>query len=46
MLYLATGERKYLEWTLRMADWFVGRQHDGGEWVADHVSEPPGADLS
>jgi hypothetical protein len=42
MLYLATGERKYLEWTLRMGDWFVARQHPGGEWRADFVADPPG----
>ena len=42
MLYLATGERKYLEWTLLMGDWFLARQHDGGEWKADFVADPPG----
>ena len=42
MLFIATGERKFLEWTLRMADWFVGRQHADGCWAADFVPDPPG----
>ena len=42
MLFIATGERKWLEWTLRMADWVVGRQHADGCWAADFVPDPPG----
>ena len=32
LLYAATGEQAYREWTLRMAQWFVDQQFDDGRW--------------
>ena len=32
VLYLCTGERRYLDWVLRMADWYLRKQEDDGHW--------------
>jgi hypothetical protein len=32
LLYAATGEPIYRDWTIRMGDWFVANQHDDGHW--------------
>jgi hypothetical protein len=32
LLYAATREPLYRDWTLRMGDWFVANQHDDGHW--------------
>lgn len=32
MLYLATREADYRDWTVRMGDWFLEHQHDDGHW--------------
>lgn len=32
MLYLATREEPYLDWTARIGDWFVDNQLDDGHW--------------
>ena len=32
LLYVATGEEEYGEWSGRMADWFCHHQHDDGHW--------------
>ena len=39
LLYLVTGEEQYREWTYRMGDWFVSRQHPGGYWVPQALSD-------
>ena len=31
-LLVATGEPRYRDWTVRMGDWFVSHQFDGGYW--------------
>lgn len=31
-LFVATGEPRYRDWTVRMGDWFVGHQFDDGHW--------------
>jgi hypothetical protein len=32
LLWLITGEQKYLDWTLRMGDWFAAQQTEDGHW--------------
>lgn len=32
LLWLITGEQQYLDWTVRMGDWFVAEQVDDGHW--------------
>ncbi len=32
LLYTATGETSYRDWTFRLGDWFVERQLDDGHW--------------
>ena len=32
LLYVATGEENYREWTVRMADWFCDNQYPDGHW--------------
>ena len=32
ILYMCTKEERYLDWTLRMADWYLQKQEDDGHW--------------
>ncbi len=32
LLYQITGEREYLDWTLRLGDWYVATQAPDGFW--------------
>lgn len=32
LLYQATGEQEYLDWTLRLGDWYVETQESAGFW--------------
>ena len=32
LLYVATRERRYRDWTIRMGDWFAGLQLEDGHW--------------
>jgi hypothetical protein len=32
LLYQLTGEQQYLDWTLRLGDWYVATQEAGGYW--------------
>jgi hypothetical protein len=32
LLYVATREPKYRDWTVRLGDWFVEHQHEDGHW--------------
>ena len=32
LLYVATREKRYRDWTLRLGDWFVEHQHADGHW--------------
>ncbi|MBT3274463.1 MAG: hypothetical protein HN368_15000 [Spirochaetales bacterium] len=32
LLYAATGEKVYLDWTTKMGDWFLKHQKDDGHW--------------
>jgi hypothetical protein len=32
LLYQVTGEQQYLDWTLRLGDWYVERQEPAGFW--------------
>ena len=42
LLWLATGEQQYLDWTVRMGDWFVAGQTADGHWFNTpyHVPNP------
>ena len=46
LLWIATREAEYLEWTLRMGDWFVEQQADDGRWdnTPHWTPEPTEAD--
>ncbi len=32
LLYVATREQSYRDWTVRLGDWFVGHQFEDGHW--------------
>jgi rhamnogalacturonyl hydrolase YesR len=32
MLYVATRQGRYRDWTVRLGDWFVGNQFEDGHW--------------
>ena len=32
LLYVVTREREYLDWTVRMGDWFAAHQFEDGHW--------------
>lgn len=35
LLYQITGEEQYLDWTIRMGDWYVAGQREDGRWTFD-----------
>ncbi len=38
LLYQITGEDQYLQWTLKMGDWYVERQNVDGYWHWDYYT--------
>jgi hypothetical protein len=40
LLYMATREPIYRDWTLRLGDWFVANQHDDGHWENSYYLDP------
>ena len=40
LLYAATKEPTYRDWTIRMGDWFVANQNDDGHWENSHYLDP------
>lgn len=40
LLYQITGERKYLEWTYRVGDYFVSTQNEDGHWRQSEFLDP------
>lgn len=38
LLYQITGEDQYLQWTLKMGDWYVERQNNEGYWHWDYYT--------
>jgi hypothetical protein len=40
LLYLATGELLYRDWTVTMGDWFVANQHEDGHWENSRYVAP------
>lgn len=46
LLYQVTGERKYLDWALRVADWFADTQQPDGSWRCFWSDRPESSQIT
>ena len=40
LLYMATRQQSYRDWTIRLGDWFLDQQRDDGHWENTHYWTP------